>query len=68
MNMFASFCRAIDDGLFDEVEGAEKNGAQRLIAASDPFVGEASLTEEQQRELLERLDDRKLQRQQPPAP
>ncbi len=68
MNMFAAFCRAIDDGLFDEVEGAEKNGTQRLIAAVDPFVGEGSLTSEQQQELLARLDDRKVQGQENPAP
>lgn len=59
MNMYASFCRAIDDGLFDEVKGAEKDGSQRLVIATDPFVGEGTLTKEQQQELARRLDERK---------
>jgi hypothetical protein len=61
MNMFAAFGRAIDDGLFDEVEGADKNGAQRLTAASDPFVREGAISKEQQEKLLQRLAERKLQ-------
>ncbi len=60
MNMFAAFCRAIDDGLFDEVEGAEKNGTERLTVAADPFLVEGTITEEQKQKLLQRLDQRKL--------
>ncbi len=61
MNMFAAFSRAIDDGLFDEVEGADKNGAQRLVVATDPFVAEGAITDEQLQTLLRRLDERRLQ-------
>lgn len=60
MNMFAAFCRAIDDGLFDEVEGAEKSGAERLVTASDPFIGGAGISKEQQQKLLQRLEERQL--------
>ncbi len=67
MYMFAALSRATHNGLFDEVEGAEKNGTQRLTTATDSFVNEGSLTKEQQ-ELLERLDKRGLQRLQEPAP
>ncbi len=58
MNIFAAFCRAIDDGLFDDVHGAETAGAERLKVASDPFISDGSLTEQQQRELAERLGER----------
>ena len=63
MNIYAAFCRAIDDGLFDEVSGAEMDGAQRLRLASDPFVAEGSVSEDQQRELASRLDQRKSERE-----
>jgi hypothetical protein len=59
MNIYAAFCRAIDDGLFDEVRGADMDGAQRLQLAIDPFVVEGSLSEDQQRDLASRLDQRK---------
>lgn len=59
MNMFAAFCRAIDDGLFDEVDGADHNGEQRLEIATDPFVNEGTLTPDQVVKLAERLDQRK---------
>ncbi len=65
MNMFAAFCRAIDDGLFDEVDGAEKSGAERLATASDPFVSKGGISEEQKQKLLERLEERRLRM--PPA-
>ncbi len=61
MNMFAAFCRAIDDGLFDEVEGAEQNGTERLTVAAQPFLTEGTITDEQKQKLLQRLDERKLQ-------
>lgn len=61
MNMFAAFCRAIDDGLFDEVEGADKNGGERLTVAAEPFLTEGTITEEQKQKLLQRLDERKQQ-------
>ena len=63
MNIYAAFCRAIDDGLFDEVRGADMDGAQRLQVASDPFVAEGSISEDQQRELASRLDQRKGERE-----
>ncbi len=59
MNMYASFCRAIDDGLFDEVKGAETDGSQRLIIATDPFVAEGTITKKQQQQLAHRLDERR---------
>lgn len=62
MNIFAAFCRAIDDGLFDEVRGAETDGVKRLMIASDPFVSEGSISEKEQRELASRLDQRKTER------
>ncbi len=61
MNMFAAFCRAIDDGLFDEVKGADNNGSERLAVATDPFVTEGAITEEQLQTLLRRLDERRGQ-------
>ncbi len=67
MNMYAAFCRGIDDGLFDEVEGAEKSGSQRLLIATEAFVAEGSITKREQQELVERLDQRRLQRLERPA-
>jgi hypothetical protein len=62
MNMFAAFCRAIDDGLFDEVEGAEKNGEQRLKIATEPFLSEGAISKEEHQKLSERLDERRQER------
>ena len=62
MNMFAAFCRAIDDGLFDEVEGAERDGEQRLEIAAEPFTIEDAISKEQQKKLSERLEERRLER------
>ena len=66
MNMFAAFCRAIDDGLFDEVEGAEKSGTERLVTACNPFLNGGGLSKEQQQKLIERLEERR-QRMPPEA-
>ncbi len=60
MNMYAAFCRAIEDGLFDEVKAMAKNGTQRLVDATEPFVIEGTLSRELRQELLERLDDRRV--------
>ncbi len=60
MNMYAAFCRAIEDGLFDEVKAMAKNGNQRLVDATEPFVVEGTLSKELRQELLERLEERRV--------
>ncbi len=68
MDMFATFCKQIENGIFDEVEGATFSGSQRLRIGTQPFVvhansaPEGKITKEQQKELLQRLNQRKLQK------
>jgi hypothetical protein len=60
MDRYDSICSCIDNGMFDEVHSAERTGAQRLIAASDPFVRSGEVTKEQLLRLLERLEERRF--------
>jgi hypothetical protein len=62
MIKYDSFCHDIDNGLFDEPQGAEWVGPQRLITATDPFVIDGQLTKKQQKQLFWRLHERRLKK------
>ena len=69
MDMFRTFCKQIDNGIFDEVEGATFSGSQRLRICTQPFVvhtkiaPEGKITKEQQKELIQKLNQRRQQKQ-----
>jgi hypothetical protein len=58
MYLYNSFCDAIDNGIYDEVEGAERTGLQRLNIAIEPFIVDGRITTEQQEQLHLRLLER----------
>ena len=68
MDMFSTFCHEIDNGIFDEVEGATYSGAERLIIGTKPFVvtkkiaPAGKITKEQLTELLVRLHQGRQQK------
>ncbi len=62
MSIYTAFCQVMDNGHFDEFKGAKDSGLQRLIDATEPFVAKGTLTKQEQQELFERLDERKLNR------
>jgi hypothetical protein len=59
VNVYDGFCRSIDDGFFDETRMAGSTGRQRLISATTPYIHNGQLTQEQQKALQKRLDDRR---------
>ena len=58
MDVYRGFCQQIDDGVYDDGQGLQRSGLQRLIMATDPHVISGGLTTEEQHHLELRLLER----------